>query len=394
MSAASGSAKAGARERLDSINDDLVALSRRLHDNPEVGYEEERASAWLAEVLDGAGFSVERGICELPTAFRATIGSGPLHVAFCAEYDALPGIGHACGHNVIAASSLGAAIAAAKVADDVGLTVTVIGTPAEEVLKTGGKILLLDRGAFDGVHAAMMVHPAPWDVAMWPIVAASFFEVRYTGKAAHAAGFPDRGINAADALTVAQTAIGLLRQHLRQSDRVHGIVTKGGDAFNVIPANTSADYAVRARTLDDLDEVYQKVMRCFEAGALATGSTLEIVGGDKPFAQMEDDAELASFYQANAEALGRSFPKPGEPSPATLISTDMGNVSLRMPAIHPALGIDSLPAVNHQPEFAEASVTPAADQALYDGALALAWTAIDLASEPSTRDRLLSGGRP
>ncbi|MDA0799775.1 MAG: M20 family metallopeptidase [Chloroflexi bacterium] len=385
------SAKSGAQERLDGVKDDLVALSRRIHDNPELGYEEEKASGWLADMLDGAGFKVERGICDLPTAFKATIGSGPLHIAICAEYDALPSIGHACGHNVIAASSVGAAIAAAAVADDVGLTISVIGTPAEEVLKTGGKILLLDRGAFDGMHAAMMAHPAPWDVAMWPIVAASFFEVHYTGKAAHAAGFPDKGVNAADAITIAQTSIGLLRQHLRPSDRVHGIVTKGGDAFNIIPANTSADFAVRARTLDDLGDVYEKVMRCFEAGALATGATLEIVGGDKPFAHMEDDVDMAGFYQANAEALGRTFPTPGGPSPATPVSTDMGNVSLVLPSIHPALGIDCLPAVNHQPEFADATITPAANQAIYDGALSLAWTAIDMASTPEIRDRLLAG---
>ena len=385
------SAKSGSQERLDGIKDDLIDLSLRIHDNPELGYEEEKAAGWLADMLDGAGFKVERGICDLPTAFKATIGSGPLHIAICAEYDALPGIGHACGHNVIAASSVGAAIAASAVADDVGLTISVIGTPAEEMLKTGGKILLLDRGAFDGMHAAMMTHPAPWDVAMWPIVAATFFEVHYTGKAAHAAGFPDRGINAADAITVAQTSIGLLRQHLRQSDRVHGIVTKGGDAFNIIPASTSADFAVRARTLDDLSDVYEKVMRCFEAGALATGATLEIVGGDKPFAHMEDDVDMAGLYQANAEALGRSFPTPGGPSPATPVSTDMGNVSLVLPSIHPALGINCLPAVNHQPEFADATITPAAHQAIYDGALSLAWTAIDMATRPVTRDRLLAG---
>jgi amidohydrolase len=385
------SVKSGAQDRLDGIKDDLIALSRRIHDNPELGYEEEKASGWLADMLDGAGFKVERGICDLPTAFKATIGSGPLHIAVCAEYDALPSIGHACGHNVIAASSVGAALAAAAVADDVGLTISVIGTPAEEILKTGGKILLLDRGAFDGIHAAMMAHPAPWDVAMWPIVAASFFEVHYTGKAAHAAGFPDKGVNAADAITIAQTSIGLLRQHLRQSDRVHGIVTKGGDAFNIIPADTSADFAVRARTLDDLSDVYEKVMRCFEAGALATGATLEIVGGDKPFAHMEDDIDMAAFYQANAEVLGRKFPAPGGPSPATPVSTDMGNVSLVLPSIHPALGIDCLPAVNHQPEFADATITPAAEQAIYDGALSLAWTAIDMASTPAICDRLLAG---
>ena len=384
------SAKEAARAAVDSARDDLTAPSRRIHANPELGYEEERASGWLEETLDAAGFAVEPGICGLPTAFRATKGSGPLHVVVCAEYDALPGIGHACGHNVIAASAAGAGIGAGAVADDAGLTVTVMGTPAEEVLRSGGKIRLLEGGAFEGAHAAMMTHPAPWDVAVWPIVAASFFEVHYEGKAAHASGFPEQGVNAADALTIAQTAIGLLRQHIRSTDRVHGIVTHGGDAFNIIPAHASADYAVRAITLDGLTEVYEKVMRCFEAGALATGSRLSVIGGDRPFAHLEHDLEMAAAYQRNAERLGRRFPAPGESSPATPVSTDMGNVSLALPSIHPAIGIDSLPAVNHQPEFAAACATPAADQALYDGAVAMAWTMLDMAETPALRERLLA----
>lgn len=383
-------AKEAARAAIDASRDELTALSRRIHANPELGYEEEQASGWLEEALDAAGFAVEPGVCGLPTAFRATKGSGPLHIVVCAEYDALPGIGHACGHNVIAASAAGAGIGAGAVADDAGLTVTVMGTPAEEVLRSGGKIRLLEGGAFEGAHAAMMTHPAPWDVAVWPIVAASFFEVHYEGKAAHASGFPEQGVNAADALTIAQTAIGLLRQHIRSTDRVHGIVTHGGDAFNIIPAHASADYAVRAITLDDLTEVYEKVMRCFEAGALATGAKLSVIGGDRPFAHLEHDLEMASAYQRNAEQLGRRFPAPGESSPATPVSTDMGNVSLALPSIHPAIGIESLPAVNHQPEFAAACATPAADQALYDGAVAMAWTMLDMAGTPSLRERLLS----
>ncbi len=383
------SAKEAARAAIDASRGELTALSRRIHANPELGYEEEQASGWLEETLDAAGFSVEPGICGLPTAFRATKGSGPLHIVVCAEYDALPGIGHACGHNVIAASAAGAGIGAGAVADDAGLTVTVMGTPAEEVLRSGGKIRLLEGGAFEGAHAAMMTHPAPWDVAVWPIVAASFFEVHYEGKAAHASGFPEQGVNAADALTIAQTAIGLLRQHIRSTDRVHGIVTHGGDAFNIIPAHASADYAVRAVTLDDLTEVYEKVMRCFEAGALATGARLSVIGGDRPFAHLEHDLEMASAYQRNAERLGRRFPAPGGSSPATPVSTDMGNVSLALPSIHPAIGIESLPAVNHQPEFAAACATPAADQALYDGAVAMAWTMLDMAETPALRERLL-----
>jgi amidohydrolase len=381
--------KAGARERFDTARDGLIGLSHRIHANPELGYEEERASAWLSEVLADAGFAVERGICNLPTAFVARAGTGPLHIAICAEYDCLPAIGHACGHNIIAAMSVGAGIAAARVADDVGLTVSVIGTPAEEVGDSGGKILLLERGAFKGVHAAMMVHPAPVDVVEFPIIAASMFEVRYTGKEAHASAFPERGVNAADALTIAQTAIGLLRQHIRSSDRIHGIITKGGDAPNVIPAHTAAKYMVRAKTLDDLDEIRTKVLRCFEAGALATGSKLEIIGGEKPYAEMRHDPDITAAYRRNAESLGRAFPDLGDSFQRAAGSTDMGNVSLVMPAIHPAIGINSLPAVNHQPEFTAHCVTEVADKALIDGALAMAWTAVDLASDARVRERLL-----
>ncbi len=340
-------AKAGARERLATVRDDLVALSHRIHAHPEFGFEEERASTWLAETLDAAGFKVARGVCDLPTAFVAEAGSGPLCIAICAEYDCLPGIGHACGHNIIAAMAAGAGIAAARVADDVGLTVRVVGTPAEE--GGGGKILLLERGAFAGVHAAMMVHPAPVDAAEPPVLALTQFRVRYTGKEAHASAFPEFGINAADALTVAQTAIGLLRQHIRQTDRIHGIVTRGGDMPNVVPAHTEAHYIVRARTLADLGE-----------------------------------------DRRNAETLGRAFPDLGMLIERAAGSTDMGNISLAIPSIHPYIGIDSLPAVNHQPEFAAHCATAAADRAVADGALAMAWTAVDLATDAALRQKLLA----
>jgi amidohydrolase len=373
-------AKAGARERLESVRSDLIALSHRIHAHPELGFEEEKASAWLCERLSDAGFAVEKGICDLPTAFRARAGAGPLHVAFCAEYDSLPAIGHACGHNNIAAAAVGAAIAAAQVADEIGLTVSVIGTPAEEVGNASGKILLLERGAFAGIDAAMMVHPAPIDMCRAKIIAASMFDVHCTGKASHASAFPELGINAADALTVAQTAIGLLRQHIRDTDRIHGIVTHGGDAPNVVPAHTSARYIIRAETLEQLAELRERVHRCFEAGALATGASVRIVGGEKPYAQMRHDARMAELYRRNAEQIGRSFPNPEVWENRPTASTDMGNVSLAVPSIHPMIGINSLPAVNHQPEFAAHCVSPDADQALAEGALAMAWTAIDLAA--------------
>ena len=382
-------AKAGAQERFTQAQHDLIALSHRIHAHPELGFEEEKACAWIAETLSDAGFTVETGICDMPTAFVARAGSGPLHIAICAEYDCLPGIGHACGHNIIAASAVGAGIAAAQVADEVGLSVSVLGTPAEEAGNAGGKILLLERGAFTAAHAAMMVHPAPMDVVDPSIIACSMFHVRYTGKAAHASAFPERGVNAADALTLAQTAIGLLRQHIRSTDRIHGIITHGGDAPNIIPAQTEAKYIVRAKTLDELDSIKEKVRRCFEAGGLATGAKLEIVGGDKPYAEHRSDMEIAQRYQRNAEALGRRFPERGPAIERAAGSTDMGNVSLALPSIHPFIGIDSLPAVNHQPEFTAHCVTPAADKALIDGALCMAWTAIDMATDEQIRNRLI-----
>ena len=383
-------AKTAVQQDIESMRDELVRVSHRVHSSPELGFEEVQSSAWLAEDLAVAGFRVETGVCDLPTAFFARAGSGPLHITICAEYDALPGIGHACGHNVIAAMALGAGIAASRVADDVGLTVSVIGTPAEEVGNAGGKILMLEKGGFEGVHAAMMVHPAPYEVVKPKIIAVSTFDVSYTGKEAHAAAFPEMGINAADALTVAQTAVGLLRQHIKPTDRIHGIITEGGAAANIIPAHTRAKYMVRAEGLDEIDALRDKVYRCFEAGALATGAKLELSGGERPYAEMRHDEEMAALYQRNAQALGRSFPDLGPMGDRAAGSTDMGNVSLALPSIHPMISIDSLPAVNHQPEFTAHCVSEAADQAIIDGAVSMAWTAIDMAADEGLRQRLIT----
>jgi amidohydrolase len=382
-------AKAGARERLRGIEKTVLDLSHRLHAHPELGFEEENASLWLCEALREAGFEVERGVCGMPTAFSARAGHGPLHVAICAEYDALPGIGHACGHNLIAAMAVGGGVAASKIADEVGLTVHVLGTPAEEVGNASGKVLMLERGGFAGIHAAMMVHPAPVEMLEARLIAASMFDVRYTGKEAHASATPELGINAADALTIAQTSIGLLRQHLRPTDRVHGITTHGGDAPNIVPAHTSARYIVRADTLEELKDVRKRVYCCFEAGAVATGAKLEILGGDKPYADVRYDHEISEVYRKNAEAVGRQFPTLPPLMARMAASTDMGNVSQVIPSIHPMIGLDTLPAANHQPEFTAQCITPVADKAALDGSLAMAWTAIDLATTPTLRARLL-----
>lgn len=354
----------------------LVGLSHRIHAHPEPAFQEVRASTWVAEQLSDSGFAVDHGCYGLPTAIRATVGSGPRHIAICAEYDALPDMGHACGHNVIAAAAVGAGLGLAGLADDLGLTVTVLGTPAEE--GGGGKVLMLERGAFDGLDAAMMVHPAAVEMDAMPGSAISMFDVSYRGTPAHAGAYPERGVNAADAMTVAQVAIGLLRQQTTSADRIQGIVTEAGSAANVIPDASRGRWIVRSDTVEALAPLKARVRRCFEAGALATGCDLTTAPAGPDYADLRPDPRMLAFYRANAEALGRTFPDVSG-GPAVGAATDMGNVSHVVPTIHPMLGLDCAPAVNHQPEFAAACITPTADRAVVDGAIAMAWTAADLA---------------
>lgn len=393
MTINSATIKEAARSETDAAAEMLIELSHRIWDHPELAFEEEQTSRWTAEALSDAGFTVQTGVADLPTAFVAEIGSGPLVVGICAELDALPGIGHACGHNMIASSAVGAGLALARVADDLGITVRVLGTPAEEL--GGGKILMLERGAFDGIHLAMMVHPTPAEGDAFPTLAISQCDFHFHGKTAHASLAPNVGINAADAITVAQVGIGLLRQHLERGDQIHGIVTKGGEAANIVPGETSARYFMRAPTLDELRVLQPRVERCFEAGALATGATLEIESLGPPYSHFVHDDDVANLYRANAGELGRSMgPRPTTPA----ASTDMANISLMMPTIHPTLGLNCLPVVNHQPEFAAFCKTPEADQALIEGAIAMAWTVADAATSTALRDRLLAadtgyGGR-
>lgn len=378
----SSGAKAEAQRAVEQARRDLVGLSHAVHGYAETAFEEVRSAASVAGALEQAGFEVELGCGGLPTALRATAGGGPLRVVICAEYDALPGIGHACGHNVIAAAAVGAGLGLAAVADDVGLEVVVLGTPAEEA--GGGKVLLLEAGAFDSAHMAMMVHPAPFDAAAPPVLAIEWLEASYRGREAHASAFPEQGINAADALVVAQVAVGLLRQHLNSAHRVHGYVTKAGEAANIIPALAEASYMIRTPRVDDLAPLRERVAACFEAGAVASGAELTFASPHPPYSHLEHHAELAGLYRRNAERLGRTF----RDGPIPPISTDMGNVSLRLPSIHPFIGIDSLPAGNHQQGFTDAAARPAADQAVISGAVALAWTAIDAASDPGLSARL------
>jgi amidohydrolase len=368
-------------DEVDARLDALLAVGHRIHEHAETAWQEHASAALLADELEAAGFAVERAAAGLATAFVAEAGTGSRTVGFVAEYDALPGMGHACGHNVIAAASLGAASALLAVADDLDARVRVIGSPAEE--GGGGKIPLLEAGAFDDLLAALMIHPGPADAVYARPLAVAHVDVEYRGTTAHAGAYPHLGRNAADAFTVAQVAIGLLRQQLPGSVRVHGIVTEAGTAPNAIPGRARGSWYVRAETSAELAEVFERVSACFAAGALATGCDWEIVETSPRYAEFRNDERLAHAFAANAEALGRDMDL-AETGPRGMAaaSTDMGNVSQRARALHPYLGIDSLPAVNHTPGFAAAAVAPAADRAVRDGAVLLAQTAIDALTDP------------
>jgi amidohydrolase len=382
-------AKQAAADVVDRHLERLVSLSHAIHDRPELCFGETAAAEAVAQALRDGGLEVREAAFDLPTALESRSGDGELVVAVCAEYDALPEVGHACGHNIIAATAVGAGLALAAVAGDLGLSVRVLGTPAEE--GGGGKVIMLERGAFEGVHAAMMVHPWPTERLTATCLAVAHFDVRYTGKAAHASAAPWEGVNAQDALTVAQVAIGLLRQQLPPGDQIHGVVLESAGAANVIPAAITARYMVRSRTIEGLAALRPRVESCFEAGALAAGCKLSYEELCPVYSHMEPDLALLEAYRGNAEALGRQFEADDAGTPPPTISTDMANVSLAVPTIHPMIRIESHGAVNHQREFADACVTASADAAVRDGAVALAWTAIDAATDPALRGRLLSG---
>ena len=377
-----------AAETVREHADDLIALSHFVHAHPELGYQEFLSSAAVADAAERAGFRVERGIASLPTAFRATKGSGALHVVYCAEFDALPDVGHACGHNIIAASSLGAAIGLAAVADELDVTVILLGTPSEE--GGGGKIDLINAGYFDDVHTAMMVHPFPFERLDAHCLAVDHFDVTYIGKEAHAAAAPWVGINALDALTIANVAIALLRQQLPPGDLIHGITLEGGSAANIIPARAVGRFMARSETSERLAGLRVRVNACFEAGALASGASLQIEEIGSAFSHMETDHEILAHYRSAAERLGRTFELDDEGVDRPMISTDMANVSLVVPSIHPMIAIPTNGAVNHQPQFTQACVTAEADRAVLDGATALAQTAIGVAQDGPLRARLLS----
>ena len=371
---------------VDDVADELVAASHDIHARPELGYQEEYASARLAELLRGHGLEVDHPAHGIPTAFAARYGrEGPL-VIVCCEYDALPGIGHGCAHNVIGAVGVGAGIALSKVADECGGRLLVLGTPAEE-LNGGGKIRLLEAGAFDGAAVAMMAHPEGGDVERVPYLATDTLEVVFHGRAAHASSGPWKGLNALDALVLGYTAVGALRQRLRLDEKVHGIITDGGQAENTVPARAAGRWKVRARTSAGLESLKARVLACFEGAALQTGCTLEHtwISG---YLDVRANRPLAAAYRRNGESLGRRFVEPERVPIHVAGSTDMGNVSHAVPSIHPALGAFPPTVAGHSEHLARCAVAPDADRAVVDGAKMLAMTAVDVWTSPELRDAI------
>jgi amidohydrolase len=380
-------ASASVEDAVNRRSGDLIELSHAIHAEPELAFAEFKSCAKVQALVAERGFEMTAAPGGLETAFRAEFGRGPLVIGICAEYDALPGIGHACGHNIIAASAVGAALGLAEVADELGLTVVLLGTPAEEA--GGGKALLLNAGTFDDIAATVMLHPGPIDIACARSLACSQAEVTYLGKESHAAVAPFLGLNAADAITVAQVAIGLLRQQFMPGQMAHGIVVDGGRATNVIPGKSVLQYTMRATDAPSLRHLEERMGNCFLAGSVATGCDYEVDQTEPPYDELTPDKWLADVFRAEMVRLGRTPVAEEFEAAMPLGSTDMGNVTKVMPGIHPIVGLDAGGASVHQPAFAAAAAGPSADKAVVEGAIMLARTVVSLAETPAERDRVL-----
>ncbi|HUT68375.1 MAG TPA: M20 family metallopeptidase [Dehalococcoidales bacterium] len=375
--------KANVIGEIDARYRELGDLSKKLHDNPEIAFEEHQASDWLAEYLEKNGFNVEKGICKLPTAFRGRYGTGQPVIAFLAEYDALPKIGHACGHNLIATSAVAAGMASKRAVDELGGSVMVFGTPGEELY--GGKAVMAERGAFTDVDMAMIAHPGGGNTVVMNTLACETLEVEFTGKGAHAAAEPEVGINALEAMIQSYNAINSLRQHIRERARIHGVITDGGEAANIVPAHTAATFMVRAEDDTYLVELKKKVINCFSGAAKATGAKLKYKWGEH-YAAMFNNLTMARLFRQNMQSLGRGIRLGGN----TMItfSTDVGNVSQLLPTIQPMVAIAPDDVLIHTPQFAKAAASEDGLRGLLDAAKAMAMTVVDLLASTETVEKV------
>ncbi len=373
-------------DRVDELAERLIDASHQIHAHPELNFAEHFAHDLLAELLEREGVAVERHAYGLATAFDAVAGNGGPTVAVLCEYDALPGVGHACGHNIIATAGLGAGLAAAAAAEQAGGRVRIIGTPAEE--GGGGKVLMARRGAFEGVDAAMMVHPADADLLLMNCLAIQELLVEYDGHAAHAAAAPWEGRNALDAAVLGYMNVAAMRQHIRPDERVHGVITRGGDKPNIVPASAASDWYVRSGTVASLQPLKERVLTALQGAASACGCTMRHEWVDNLYAEMVDNGPLVQAYVANAAALGRTVLDPAASGRRVMGSTDMGNISHLVPAIHPMIKVapDGVPI--HSVEFARWAADEPGDRAVLDGAKAMAMTVVDLWTSATLRERV------
>jgi amidohydrolase len=363
-------------KEVEERQDELIHISDTIHANPELGFEEFESAALLTRVLEGNDFAVERGVAGLATAFVATLSGQPggPTIAFLAEYDALAGLGHACGHNIIAAAAAGAGLAMKPVLSELAGTVQVIGTPAEE--GGGGKAIMVDAGVFAGVDAAMMIHPSGRNLLGRLALTAYPVAIEFFGKAAHAAAAPDDGINALEAMLLTFAGINSLRQHLRDDARIHGIITHGGDAANIVPDYTSAQFIVRAADTPYATEVLEKVRACAEAGAAASGARLQFeLAGPRYDARMPNP-KLVALFMENMVALGLDVEL--ATGNERMGSSDVGNVSQIAPTIHPYIAIGPEDIGGHTIDFRKAAASAAGHEGLIVAAKALAMTGVDL----------------
>jgi amidohydrolase len=379
-------AKAVVQAEIERLTPALLDLSHSIHANPELNFDEHHAHDVLTGVLDDNGIDVERGAYDMPTAFDARVGTpdGPTVAVLC-EYDALPGIGHACGHNIIGSAGLGAGIAVAKVAEALGGRVAILGTPAEE--GGGGKEFMLRRGAFDDVDLAMMVHPADRDLQTMHTIAVQRAHVTYHGQAAHAAAAPEKGRNALDAAVLGYNAVAALRQHIRPDERIHGIFTEAGEKPNIVPSRAAAEWYVRSGKMSSLETLKERVQRCLQGGADASGCEMETRWVDPPFYDMLDNHPLLDLYVRNAMEVGR-HPLPEEEGAMVVGSTDMGNVSYSVPSIHPMIKVAPEGTAIHTPEFEVFAGGEEGDRAVIDGALTMALTMVDCLAGPDAREEI------
>jgi amidohydrolase len=378
-----GELKATVIREIETRYQQLGELSRKIHDNPEVAFKEKKAAAWLAGYLEESGFSVEKGICGLPTSFRSEYGKGKPVIAILAEYDALPKVGHACGHNLIATSAVAAGVASRSAVDKLGGSILVIGTPAEEFY--GGKVIMAESGAFDNIDLAMIVHPGGSNRATMNTLACQTLEIEFFGKAAHAAAKPEEGINALEAMIQSFNAVNSLRQHIRDKARIHGIITDGGEAANVVPAHTAASFIVRAEDDSYLDELKERVVNCFTSAAKATGAELKYRWGER-YAAMFNNLTLARLFKQNMQSMGHKMLL----GDATQWggSTDVGNVSQLLPTIQPMVAIAPPDVLLHSPPFARAAASEEGLRCILDSAKAMAMTVVDLLASPETVSRV------